>query len=307
METQNAQIMDSTAGSVEMKELRTVSATAAPQSVPQTPQQQFMFASPMLVSRSSQPQLHVLPQPEYYRRMSLPAHLATSQINPLVQYSQIQTDLMNSFSPYMLQQFDDGSQPSLVGSLSMDGMNMFDSGAIYYDAASRAPTPYFEVPASLAATPLASPVIQARAAVHATPAEDSNQSTPSATPPASPEKQQRSNSISNSNNSNANDKKNRFKATEAELPILSAVFEKNPFPSAVLRKKLADRLGLEVKQIQFWFQNRRATLKINGIHVIKPKKTNTPSASFKAKPALSPLTEGNPYFFVEHNAAKEIV
>ncbi|KAI8828211.1 homeobox domain-containing protein, partial [Chytriomyces cf. hyalinus JEL632] len=55
--------------------------------------------------------------------------------------------------------------------------------------------------------------------------------------------------------------KSRFKATEAELPILSAVFEKNPFPSAVLRQKLADRLGLESKQIQFWFQNRRATLK----------------------------------------------
>ncbi|KAJ3060491.1 hypothetical protein HDU98_003536, partial [Podochytrium sp. JEL0797] len=64
-------------------------------------------------------------------------------------------------------------------------------------------------------------------------------------------------------------KKNRFKATEEELPILSAVFEKNPFPSGILRQKLADRLGLESKQIQ--------TIKINGMHVIMPKTTNAPS------------------------------
>ncbi|KAJ3062344.1 hypothetical protein HDU98_001781, partial [Podochytrium sp. JEL0797] len=117
-------------------------------------------------------------------------------------------------------------------------------------------------------------------------------------PPGSPDAKKTS-------KSNCGDgKKNRFKATEAELPILSAVFEKNPFPSAILRQKLADRLGLESKQIQFWFQNRRATLKINGIHVIKPKKTKAPSASFKAKPDLSPLTDGNPYFYVENNVPK---
>ncbi|KAJ3025239.1 UNVERIFIED_CONTAM: hypothetical protein HDU68_007331 [Siphonaria sp. JEL0065] len=293
MESQ-PQAMNSAAGSTagmqqQQQEIR---------SVPQTPQQQFMFASPL--SAASQ-QLQTLPQPEYYRRMSLPAHLTASRINPLVQYSQIQTDLMNSFSPYnMLQKFsgDDGQQRSFVNSMSMDGINMFDNiGNMYYEATSRAPTPYFEMPASMAGTPIASPVMQHRVVNLSTTSVETSESTP----PSSPEKKIRS---SSNTDNNSDSKKNRFKATEAELPILSAVFEKNPFPSAVLRKKLADRLGLEVKQIQFWFQNRRATLKINGIHVIKPKKTNTPSASFKPKPALSPLTEGNPYFFVEHNSSK---
>ncbi|KAJ3031973.1 UNVERIFIED_CONTAM: hypothetical protein HDU68_009074 [Siphonaria sp. JEL0065] len=290
------QAMNSAAGSI--AEMRLPEGI---QLVPQTPQQQFMFASPLLVASQ---QLQTLPQPEYYRRMSLPAHLTASQINPLVQYSQIQTDLMNSFnSPYnMLQKFggDDGQQPSFVNSMTRDGMNMFDAGTMYYETTSRAPTPYFEMPASMAGTPIASPVIQHKVVNPSTTFES--------TPPSSPEKKSNSRTLSTSSNTttnnNSSDKKNRFKATEAELPILSAVFEKNPFPSAVLRKKLADRLGLEVKQIQFWFQNRRATLKINGIHVIKPKKTSTPSASFKPKPALSPLTEGNPYFFVEHNAAR---
>ncbi|ORY52331.1 hypothetical protein BCR33DRAFT_631163, partial [Rhizoclosmatium globosum] len=56
-------------------------------------------------------------------------------------------------------------------------------------------------------------------------------------------------------------KNNRFKAKDNDLKCLMAVFEKNPFPSVSLRKKLAERLGLEQKQVQFWFQNRRATLK----------------------------------------------
>ncbi|KAJ3067153.1 hypothetical protein HDU98_009655 [Podochytrium sp. JEL0797] len=265
------------------------------QSVPETP---FMFHTPIMTpnnapnplqgppqSLQSQAQqqpadFNGLDQAEYYRRMSLPAHLAPNQITPLVNYSNLQSNLMNSFNPYMIQQFEDGASP-IAGSMIMEGMNMFDSGNMYYS----------EVQSGVRNTPVPSPLVPYQKIPAARPSSDAS------SPPGSPDGKKNSKGTSDG-------KKNRFKATEAELPILSAVFEKNPFPSAILRKKLADRLGLESKQIQFWFQNRRATLKINGIHVIKPKKTNTPSASFKAKPDLSPLTAGNPYFFVEHNASK---
>ncbi|KAJ3031971.1 UNVERIFIED_CONTAM: hypothetical protein HDU68_009072 [Siphonaria sp. JEL0065] len=44
----------------------------------------------------------------------------------------------------------------------------------------------------------------------------------------------------------------RFKPTEAELVLLVSIFNKNPFPSAALRQKLADKMGLDIKQVQFW-------------------------------------------------------
>ncbi|KAJ3025241.1 UNVERIFIED_CONTAM: hypothetical protein HDU68_007333 [Siphonaria sp. JEL0065] len=44
----------------------------------------------------------------------------------------------------------------------------------------------------------------------------------------------------------------RFKPTEAELVLLVAIFNKNSFPSATLRQKLAEKMGLDIKQIQFW-------------------------------------------------------
>ncbi|KAJ3266753.1 hypothetical protein HDU77_010861 [Chytriomyces hyalinus] len=91
----------------------------------------------------------------------------------------------------------------------------------------------------------------------------------------------------------------RFKPTEAELVMLTAIFQKNPFPSAALRQKLADKMGLDIKQVQFWFQNRRATMKISGIHVLKPKRGNSVSLNGdKKRASLSPLSSDSPYFYV---------
>ncbi|KAI8831051.1 hypothetical protein BJ741DRAFT_514354, partial [Chytriomyces cf. hyalinus JEL632] len=53
-------------------------------------------------------------------------------------------------------------------------------------------------------------------------------------------------------------KPGKFKPTESQLALLVGLFEKNPFPSAALRSSLADTLGVQPKQIRFWFQNRRA-------------------------------------------------
>ncbi|KAI8614400.1 hypothetical protein BC830DRAFT_1081991 [Chytriomyces sp. MP71] len=54
----------------------------------------------------------------------------------------------------------------------------------------------------------------------------------------------------------------RFKATELELEFLFGEFEKNPFPNGVERKRIADSLGMETRQVQFWFQNRRAKARV---------------------------------------------
>ncbi|KAI8834283.1 Homeodomain-like protein, partial [Chytriomyces cf. hyalinus JEL632] len=56
-------------------------------------------------------------------------------------------------------------------------------------------------------------------------------------------------------------KSNRFRATPSELNLLLSIFERNAFPSRILRQKLAHHLRLSVRQIQLWFQNRRASLK----------------------------------------------
>ncbi|TPX64511.1 hypothetical protein CcCBS67573_g08387 [Chytriomyces confervae] len=88
----------------------------------------------------------------------------------------------------------------------------------------------------------------------------------------------------------------RFRPTEQQLGVLASIFEKNPFPSQTVRSKIAREMGLENKQVLFWFQNRRATLKNNGIHVIKPK---TETAIGKNRSDLAPLTANSVYFFVD--------
>ncbi|KAJ3244932.1 hypothetical protein HDU78_010304 [Chytriomyces hyalinus] len=113
-------------------------------------------------------------------------------------------------------------------------------------------------------------------------------------------------------------KPGKFKPTESQLSLLVGLFEKNPFPSAALRSSLADTLGVQPKQIRFWFQNRRATYKINGIHVLKPKGKKAVSHDDCAPSSLSsssmgklgggeeeaeldlePVSMDNPFFYVE--------
>ncbi|KAJ3025245.1 UNVERIFIED_CONTAM: hypothetical protein HDU68_007337 [Siphonaria sp. JEL0065] len=96
----------------------------------------------------------------------------------------------------------------------------------------------------------------------------------------------------------------KFKPTESQLSTLIGVFEKNPFPSATLRNHLADMLDIQPKQVRFWFQNRRATYKINGVYVIKPKRSKSGEIvtmgieSGPNEPTLAPISESQ-YFFVE--------
>ncbi|KAJ3233377.1 hypothetical protein HDU81_002310 [Chytriomyces hyalinus] len=73
----------------------------------------------------------------------------------------------------------------------------------------------------------------------------------------------------------------RFHPTPCELQTLVAVFEVNPFPSRVLREKLAQHMGITMRQIQLWFQNRRAFKKAAGLTFTRPlKNTRRMSAKF---------------------------
>ncbi|KAI8828199.1 hypothetical protein BJ741DRAFT_627028 [Chytriomyces cf. hyalinus JEL632] len=123
-------------------------------------------------------------------------------------------------------------------------------------------------------------------------------------PPSSPSKSPKNSSTTAT--TGKKQKKMRFRATEAELTFLLSVFEANPFPSTRQRTQLAEKLNLDPKQILFWFQNRRATLKSNGILAVKPKKTNNPASfAYNANDknaVLSPLSADNPFFFVTNKA-----
>ncbi len=55
--------------------------------------------------------------------------------------------------------------------------------------------------------------------------------------------------------------KKRRRLNSEETKILQAVFERNPKPDAMLRAALADRLGMTARNIQIWFQNKRAKTK----------------------------------------------
>ncbi|KAI9351219.1 hypothetical protein BDR26DRAFT_850685 [Obelidium mucronatum] len=99
----------------------------------------------------------------------------------------------------------------------------------------------------------------------------------------------------------------RFKPTESESALLCCIFQKNPFPSAAMRQRIAEKMGLEMKQVQFWFQNRRASMKTHGVHVLKPRRNSSVAGtgiglgvdSVVLGGKLSLLDEDNPFFFVE--------
>ncbi|KAJ3011307.1 UNVERIFIED_CONTAM: hypothetical protein HDU68_001754 [Siphonaria sp. JEL0065] len=96
--------------------------------------------------------------------------------------------------------------------------------------------------------------------------------------------------------------KSRFRPNREQFDLLMALFQQNPFPIKTLRNKLAQDFECSEKQIRFWFQNRRQTLKTNGIHTCKPKTADSqalPLRSKKSGTSLVPLSRNSSYFFVE--------
>ncbi|KAI9339087.1 hypothetical protein BDR26DRAFT_862603 [Obelidium mucronatum] len=103
-------------------------------------------------------------------------------------------------------------------------------------------------------------------------------------------------------NSRGDNSKTRFKPNREQFDILMVLFQQNPFPIKAVRNKLAQDFECSEKQIRFWFQNRRATLKTNGIHVCKPKSADSQALPLRNRRTGGPLVQlssESSYFFVE--------
>ncbi|KAI8834279.1 hypothetical protein BJ741DRAFT_610536 [Chytriomyces cf. hyalinus JEL632] len=90
----------------------------------------------------------------------------------------------------------------------------------------------------------------------------------------------------------------RFKPTPAQLEFLMRVFEKNPFPSTALCAKIGATMQRDAKNVRFWFQNRRATLKLKGVHAVKPKRGRGRTSSTVGKKivGMAPVS-GSGFFY----------
>ncbi|KAF8934093.1 hypothetical protein EDD21DRAFT_401491 [Dissophora ornata] len=65
--------------------------------------------------------------------------------------------------------------------------------------------------------------------------------------------------------SSGHPRKRRRRTNREELEILEDAFTKNLLPDAATRQELGDRLGMSVRAVQIWFQNRRQTLRKKSI------------------------------------------
>jgi hypothetical protein len=57
-------------------------------------------------------------------------------------------------------------------------------------------------------------------------------------------------------------KRKRSRVSAQQLAFLERVFAKERSPTAIKRKELAEQLGMNERQTQVWFQNRRAKQKL---------------------------------------------
>lgn len=53
----------------------------------------------------------------------------------------------------------------------------------------------------------------------------------------------------------------RWNPSHADLATLNTAFDIEPFPNTILRQSLANNLGISMRQVQVWFQNKRQKTK----------------------------------------------
>eukprot|EP01087_Luapelamoeba_hula_P000612 TRINITY_DN1045_c0_g1_i1.p1 TRINITY_DN1045_c0_g1~~TRINITY_DN1045_c0_g1_i1.p1 ORF type:complete len:575 (-),score=97.47 TRINITY_DN1045_c0_g1_i1:309-2033(-) len=135
------------------------------------------------------------------------------------------------------------------------------------------------------------------------PAEDQGTLCPGTTPPTSPLSTSRHGNLplgkhkaltrslegtrrKRSVSANSGDRRTKRKRKSPEqLAVLESEFEANPMPNKEIREQLSARLGLTSRQVQIWFQNKRA--KVKNTH--SQSQTNSPFSSPMSSPRNSPL------------------
>lgn len=76
----------------------------------------------------------------------------------------------------------------------------------------------------------------------------------------------------------------RKRKTPEQLAVLEREFEANPMPNKEMRDQLSSHLGLTSRQVQIWFQNKRAKEKHRRSSSRSPPQSRSPSISFINKP-----------------------
>ncbi|KAI8074380.1 Homeodomain-like protein [Gongronella butleri] len=59
----------------------------------------------------------------------------------------------------------------------------------------------------------------------------------------------------------SNLKAKRKRASPTQIMVLEHIFEHTAFPSTALRQELGEKLGMNPRAVQIWFQNKRQASK----------------------------------------------
>ncbi|KAJ2063884.1 hypothetical protein GGI17_001377 [Coemansia sp. S146] len=94
--------------------------------------------------------------------------------------------------------------------------------------------------------------------------------------------------------------KHRRRTTKDQLALLEGTFEHTPKPSSELRKSLASNLCMTAREVQIWFQNRRAKQKN-----INMRATSATKTSADCSPVLSPVDMESPTDKLERAGSAE--
>ncbi|CAN0902720.1 Homeobox-leucine zipper protein HDG1 [Linum grandiflorum] len=100
-------------------------------------------------------------------------------------------------------------------------------------------------------------------------------------------------------NQNKNRKKNKKKKmkhhrhTQFQLAELEKLFNENTHPDSTVRLELSRKLGLQARQVKFWFQNRRTQVKKNDTIVMKEQNEKLRAENEMMKQSLNHLLCNN--------------